>query len=210
MATHNYWTNPSVIALAEKNNPLDVITQKARTTILNFMESGGKGPPFDPFDLADYLKVYVTPREDVRDAQTVYRDGKFHIEFNPNRPKSRLRYSISHEIVHTFFPDCKEQVRYRATHDEMRNDEWQLEMLCNVGAAELLMPIGSSPELQKEDLAIDNVLELRKRYEVSIEALLLRFIKLTQNPCAIFSASRIAPDIERYKIDYLIPSIEHF
>jgi hypothetical protein len=206
MTTQNYWTNSSVIALAGNKNPLDVITQKARAIILSFMESGGVGPPFDPFALADYLKVSVTPREDVRDAQTVYRDGKFHIEFNPNRPKGRVRYSVSHEIAHTFFPDCKQQIRHRATHIEMRDDEWQLEMLCNVGAAELLMPIGSSPELQEENPTIDNILEIRARYEVSIEAVLLRFIKLTQNPCAIFSASRIAPEKEIYKIDYSIPS----
>jgi hypothetical protein len=87
----------------------------------------------------------------------------------------------------------------------MRGDGWQLEMLCNIGASELLMPIGSFPELQEQQVSIDKLLELRSSYEVSVEALLLRFIKLTQSQSAIFSASRI-PNSERYRIDYSVPS----
>jgi hypothetical protein len=200
-----YWTNSSVLALAENKNPVDVITQKARTTILNFMEAAGEEPPIDPIALAKYLKINAIPSQEVHDARTVYLGGRFQVEFNPNRPRSRVRYSISHEIAHTLFPDCKEQIRYRATHEEMKGDEWQLEMLCNIGAAEFLMPIGSFPELH--NLSIDTLLNLREKYEVSIEALLLRFIKLTQNQCAIFSASRLTPDKGLYKIDYAIPSL---
>jgi hypothetical protein len=205
MSTREYWTNSSVLALAGSKDPVEVVTQKARNTILSFMEAVGAEPPIDPFALAKYLRINTIPSQEVRDARTVYLSGRFQIEFNPNRPRSRVRYSISHEIAHTIFPDCKEQIRHRAIHEEMRGDEWQLEMLCNIGAAELLMPIGSFPELH--NLSIDNLLGLREKYEVSIEALLLRFIKLTQTQCAIFSASRITPDKDLYKIDYAMPSL---
>lgn len=206
MAKQSEWTHPSVLAIASDGDPIEVITNRARAVILSFIEAGGKGPPFDPFDLASYLKVQVIPSVEVRDARTVYVGGKFQVEFNPNRPRSRVRYSVSHELVHTLFPDCKEEIRYRAEHQGMRNDAWQLEMLCNIGASELLMPIGSFPELQRKNVSIDNLLELRSAYEVSSEALLLRFIKLTQNQCAIFSASRIAAEKELYKIDYSLSS----
>lgn len=202
-----YWTNPSVLALAGTKDPIHVITEKARALILSFIESGGYGPPFDPFDLANYLRVNVIPSEEVRDARTTYLSGKFQVEFNPNRSQSRVRYSISHELAHILFPDCKEQTRHRATHEEMRNDEWQLEMLCNIGASEFLMPIGSFPELQSQSLSVDSLLDLRATFEVSVEALLLRFIKLTKHQCAIFSASRISSEREQYKIDYSISSL---
>src|SRR5207245_1567973 len=38
-------------------------------------------------------------------------DGRIQIEFNPNKPKGRLRYSIAHELAHTLFPDRAEAVR---------------------------------------------------------------------------------------------------
>jgi hypothetical protein len=207
MNPQSYWTNRSVRVLAGDKDPVGVITQKARAVILNYIEAGGLGPPFDPLDLASYLKVSVIPSQDVRDARTIYTGGKFQVEFNPNRSQSRVRYSISHELVHTLFPDCKEQIRHRATHEEMTNDEWQLEMLCNIGASELLMPIGSFPQLQSQSISVDSLLELRAKFEVSVEALLLRFIKLTGHQCAIFSASRKNPDKEQYKIDYAISSL---
>jgi O-acetyl-ADP-ribose deacetylase (regulator of RNase III) len=201
------WTNPSVLALTSDRDPVEVITQKARSVILDFIEAGWSVPPLDPFALADHLKIAVVPREDIRDARTVHAGGgKLRIEFNPNRPRGRVRYSISHEITHTLFPDCKEQVRNRATHEEMKADEWQLEMLCNVGAAELLMPVGSFPDLQEQTLSIDHLMELRKEYDVSTEALLLRIGRLTLDQCIIFSASRREENAGRYQIDYAIYS----
>jgi Zn-dependent peptidase ImmA (M78 family) len=72
----------------------------------------------------------------------------------------------------------------------MQGDDWQLEMLCNMAASELLMPIGSLPLLEAEHLTIDSILELRKKYEVSTEAILLRAARITSEPCAVFTASR--------------------
>jgi len=202
----SYWTNPSVLALAQKDDPITVITDKARDVIFSFIEAGASGPPFDVSALTRFLDVGLIPTVEVRDAKTIYVGGKPQIQFNPNRPKSRLRYSICHELTHTFFPDWKEEVRYRAAQDELSGDAWQLEMLCNIGASELLMPIGSFPELQEQRVSIDRLLELRSLYEVSVEALLLRFIKLTQTQFAIFSASRVTAESQRYKIDYGLSS----
>ena len=206
MKAKSYWTNTSVLSMAGADDPIASITKRARSVVLKFLEAGGAGPPFDPFELTSYLNIPVVPRDNVRDARTVYHNGKLQIEFNPNRPNSRVRYSIAHEIVHTLFPDCKDSIRNRATHEEMSGDDWQLEMLCNIGASEILMPIGSFSELQKRKLSIDNLLEIRALYQVSIEALLLRFVRLTETSCSIFSASRVSPDSERYKLDYSISS----
>src|SRR5690606_15016956 len=120
------------------------------------------------FHLADLLGIETTPRHDVEDARTVPvgRSG-FRIEFNPTRPRGRLRYSIAHEIAHTLFPDCAEQVRNRVSRTDMLDDEWQLEALCNVAAAEFLMPIGSFPALKEEDLGIEHLMQLRRAYDVS-------------------------------------------
>lgn len=206
MTVHRYWTNSSVLSLAKNNDPINVVIQKARNLVLDFVEKGGEFLPIDPFKVADFLNLKTIPSESIKDARTLFKNGKFIIEFNPNRSKSRIRYSISHEIIHTLFPDCKNEIRNRATHTEMKKDDWQLEMLCNIGASEILMPIGSFPSLDSEKLSIDALIELRKNYDVSFEALLLRFIKLTPHQCIVFSASRPNPEKSVYKIDYSIAS----
>lgn len=204
---HGHWTNPSVLTLAGDDDPIDVITQKARTLVFDAIQNGWVGPPFDPFTLAEYLKLSVVPREDVADARTVALGSQLQIEFNPNRPHSRVRYSIFHEIAHTLFPDCKQFVRHRLAHEEMQGDDWQLEMLCNIAASELLMPIGSLPTLEAERLTIDSILELRNKYEASTEAILLRAVSITHEPCIVFTASRREySGKSNYQVDYAVPS----
>ena len=87
------------------------------------IQSGWSGPPYDPFQLADLLKIPVVARQDISEARTVPSKSGFVIEFNPNRPRNRVRYSICHELAHTLFPDCGERVRNRATHERMQGDD---------------------------------------------------------------------------------------
>jgi O-acetyl-ADP-ribose deacetylase (regulator of RNase III) len=206
--TTQYWTHPSITAIAGKLDPIHAITESARDLVFRAIEAGWVGPPFDPFQLANFAGIKVLPCEDVIDARIISASGdRFVIEFNPNRPRHRINYSICHEIAHTFFPDCSERVRNRAIHQEMSGDDWQLEMLCNMGAAELLMPIGSFPALDEQRLSIDQILTIRKKYEVSVEAVLLRTVNLTSEPCFVFSASVHGAGREKnYHIDYVKPS----
>jgi hypothetical protein len=93
------WTNESVLALAGASDPIQVITETARAAVLSAADAGWTGPPFDPFALAALRHIDVTPTEDVMDARTVPIPGnRLQIQFNPNRPQSRIRYSICHEL----------------------------------------------------------------------------------------------------------------
>lgn len=203
------WTNKSVALLGRDVNPIDAVVARARQVTLEAIADGWSGPPFDPVELALRLGIAVEPREGITDARTIpVSDGGLKIEFNPNRPRGRIRYSIAHEIAHSFFPDCSEQIRHRADKSEIAGDDWQLEMLCNIAAAELVMPIGSFPDLRTKKVSIDDLMLIRKEYDVSTEALLLRFIRLTQTPCALFAASRSESGgyKDRYRIDYAVAS----
>src|SRR6266566_2008345 len=111
------WTHQSVLAFSKQRDPVQAVTERAREITMNAMDIGWSGPPFDPLALADLLEIEVIPRDDVREAQTVATErGKPRIEYNPTRPRGRLRYSLAHEIAHTLFPDWAEQVRKRAPH----------------------------------------------------------------------------------------------
>jgi len=203
-----YWTHPSVIALAGDSDPIDVIVQKARNVILDALQEGWQGPPFDPLQLAEYLTVNTVPSSEVFDARTVpLGQNSVQIEYNPNKPRSRTRFSLAHELAHTLFPDCSESVRKRLRSSEMRDDDWQLELSCNVAAAEFLMPVGTGGKIEEEPVTIDNLLRLQDKYDVSTEAISIRMAKLTAEPCTVFVAARTSDESQgSYRIDYSVPS----
>lgn len=206
MTKHTFWTNKSVHLFAGNEDPVERMETVARESVYRFLESGGSGPPFSPFDLATFLGLEAVPTNDVQDAKIEFKSGKLVIEFNPNRPKARINYSIAHEIAHTFFPDCKNEVRNRALHHEIRGDDWQLETLCNIGAGELLIPAKDLPALGESGLTIETLVDLRSSYQVSMEALLLRLVRTAAKPTWVFAASRITPDSPSYKVDYALAS----
>lgn len=199
------WTHPSVLAL-EVQDPISAIILRARNTVLSAIERGWNGPPYNPFTLAEMLGMKLVPTEGVLDART-HSDsaGKFTIEFNPQRPAARMRYSVAHELGHTLFPDCAAAIRNRATHQEMKADDWQLESLCNIAAAEILMPFGTLQDDLSIRPSIGLVLDLRHKYLVSCEAIANRLVRLTAHPCVAFLL-RLDSVKSRYFVEYRINS----
>ncbi|SRR6266480_917250 len=201
------WTNPSVKLLAGESDPITAISEKTQNLVLRAIDDGWQGPPFDPFWLARYLGLSVVPRDDVMDARVQTDDsGKIEIEYNPNLPRNRIRFSIAHEIAHTLFHDHVKTIRNRGG-ERLRSDDWQLELLCNVSAAEILMPAGPSLELTQAPTSIEEILRGRKKFDVSIEALLIRIAKLTDKPITVFVAARDGDDRNGpFRIDYAVSS----
>jgi hypothetical protein len=196
--------------LAGHRDPIQVVTALARRLVIDALDRGWAGPPFDPIALAtDFLKLSVSATDGVLEARTVPTGASARIEYNPNRPRERRRYSVAHEIAHTLFPDYGDRIRHRGLHGEARgSDDWQLEMLCNIAAAEFLMPIGSLPVMDRQSLAIDALLKIRPRFDVSMEAVLIRAVRMSATACAVFTASRIEKGAGEgaYRLDYVIPS----
>lgn len=198
------WTNASVTTFAAGCDPVEMMEQKARELVLQAMDEGWAGPPFDPLALAKWRNMRAEARGDIPDARTVPApDGELVLQYNPTRPRGRLRFSIAHEIAHSLFPDCADEIRHRDGGPTPNKDNWQLEVLCNIGAAELLMPVGSFSQLTGLELSMQSVNELRKKFDVSVEACLIRLTKLATTPCAAFCASR--HEDGQYRIDYVIP-----
>lgn len=202
-----FWTNPSVLALSCGGDPIEAITASARTLVFRALERGWKGPPFDPFALAALLGIGTLPSAEVLDARTIPFGGtRYRIEFNPDRPRRRIRYSVFHEIAHTIFPDCGQMIRNRGEHNAARHDDWQLETLCNVAAAEFLLPTGALGQIAPLQPSIDTVLELRERFEASAEAALLRIRRLTREPAMAFACHRERAS-GRYVVEYAAPTV---
>jgi hypothetical protein len=95
------WTNESVRAFAGGADPIAVMEEHARALALEALDAGWVGPPFDPIKLAQIRKIPVQPSADVQDARTVPVGRKgLRIDYNPTRPRARVRFSIAHEIAH--------------------------------------------------------------------------------------------------------------
>ncbi len=195
-----------MLAFAGEADPIDAIRERARSTVLEAVDKGWDGPPFDPFELANLLGVNVVPHPGLEDARVLANPPR--IEYNPTRPRGRLKFSVAHELAHLFFPDVHEAIRYRSGHRVWGSDDWQLELLCNIAAGELLMPTSSLGEIAQEHLDINHLMQLRKKFDVSIEALMLRVAKETVHPVAVFAAARLdgASSESGFRLDYVIGS----
>ena len=111
------WTNPSVLKMAANADPIDSITEIARSLVRSALESGWKGPPYDLFWLAEFCGIRTKPSSELQDARIVrLANNAIEIEYNPNRSANRIRFSLAHEIAHTLFPDWSTSVRNRALY----------------------------------------------------------------------------------------------
>lgn len=202
-AKRSRWNSSSVAKLARDADPISEIESRARALVLKAMDMGWSGPPFDPIKLASLLGFQISATDEVRDARlTSTKNGPL-IEFNPNRPHSRVKFSVAHEIAHTFFPDYSQKIRHRSA-DHGHADDHEVEMLCNIGAAEILMPLGSFLSVPDAPPDINDLMDLRAELGVSTEALLLRFAHLSRLPVAMFCASK--SNSGRYVVDYMVGS----
>ncbi|OYY88628.1 MAG: hypothetical protein B7Y45_14325 [Sphingomonas sp. 28-66-16] len=200
------WTNKSALALARGTDPISAMQETARNLVLKAREAGWEGPPFNPVKIVELLGAKMSANANIADARLLATSDGATIEFNPQQPRERVRFSIAHELAHMLFPDWREEIRNRNGHDPA-SDDWQLEMLCNIAASEFVLPIGSLPAAIEIKPIEDLMLE-RRRYDVSAEAFLIRLAKVAETPISVFFASPISdPDNERrYRIDYAVSS----
>ena len=198
------WSHPSVLAIGANGDPVAAITQRARRFAYRALEQGWSGPPFDPVALAELHGVDVYPGQAVFDAVLTGAGRRPRIEFNPDRPPARIRYSVAHELAHMLFPDFALRTRHRGSAPA-RPDDWQLELLCNLAAAELLMPDSSFPVVERRDLTIDRIVDLHREFQVSVEAAAFQVARTTSASCVAFTAASHSGD-RRYLVDYAVGS----
>jgi len=196
------WRHPSVIALltayGRRADPIAVIRERARDLLTHARSLGWSGPPFDPRVLASCVGIKV--RTDVlgpdRDAY-IYpvNTSELEIVYDPTRPTGRQNFSISHEISHTLFPDGYEMVRNRFRSREKFDPDRELEFLCDVAAAEILLPEEEfTSDVKRYGFGLGAVAALRERYQASREAVIRRMVQLDRGrSAAVFLEERLKP-----------------
>lgn len=157
------------------------IRMKARSAIEQFRATFGEPTmPLDIDALASFLGIGRSDDAPAHseDAELVpVGDGRVAIRVNPDRPETRKRFSVAHEVSHTFFPNyqakkwCRTDARYRRRD----NPDDLLEILCDVGASELILP---APWFIEDAAAVTTgagLVDLARKYTASREATLRRF-----------------------------------
>ena len=179
---------------------VDAIRAKAAKLINLYVSTFGE--PTMPLDMEVLSGLAgIKPSDDApvlsEDAELVPDGtGGVTMRVNRDRPEARQRFSIAHEISHTFFPDyttkewCRTDSRYRDRSDPAE----YLEMLCDIGAAELLLP---QPWFSRDCEKVNDatgLLELSSTYNASREATLRRYAETSSEPlAAVFFYWKLKP-----------------
>ena|SRR6266404_2669560 len=148
---HRY-TDPDVLSLIKATgtlvDPRSAVVSQARQLLAKLKD-------FDsvPKEAFERLKILASlagiriqamdtdmRRKEKRDAVLITTESGRLVLYNPTRPMSRIVFSIAHEISHTFFPNSAKGTRFRTICNSSSKEANELERLCDLGAAELLMP----------------------------------------------------------------------
>ena len=150
---------------------------------------GWTGPPFCPKILAGLFGIRCKEVDhDIGSEGRIllYPDGRPWIEYRSGRTKERQRFTVFHELAHTFFPDFCELVPH-AYQRAGADPEDEFEKLCDIAASEMLLPIaefrGHSYGLPV--VCCEAIQKLSALYQASPDATIRRFVEIHENlPCA--------------------------
>lgn len=176
----DYWKSPAILAFLRRAGEVDPeVAVKIEANRL-LRAANLVVPPFNPNKIAPLRKIISIKYSDgASNSQLTPVKGGFIIALK-RAAGSRDIFSLAHEIGHTFFYDTAPSTPVRLQRDLGGHAE---ERLCDVFAAELLMP----EQTFKEDaLRIFNdtatwcetLFHLRSLYKVSMRAVTERVIEL--------------------------------
>ena len=160
------WTSAAARRIIERGRPATTVEEAIHVTASRLLD----GVPYPPTDL-DVLKdrLNVTSVEPMArmpiSGELRKRDGGFVIVYSSSLAPVRRRFTIAHELGHAVFestgPNCPRYGR-------------ELERICDLLAAEFLMPREIFIARAGENLHPGGVLRLAREFETSVMATALR------------------------------------
>ena len=115
-----------------------------------------------------------------------YSEG-FAMLVKKKQPPTRVRFTIAHEICHTFFYEIVPELKFVSHQTDPAE-----ERLCNAGAAALLLPNADVVRAtRKVTPSIAALEQLAEHYGVSLEAMFLRLQRLARWKCELLIWQRM-------------------
>jgi Zn-dependent peptidase ImmA (M78 family) len=151
------------------------------------LEEAGVSVPVDVRMLASFRGISTISQVDQAEAGCIFCAGeRLLVHIRVSDSPERQRFTICHEILHTYFPGFREERRRRTDTTVGAYDRNQLEeYLCDLGAAELLLPRQLFLATLPAQPYIDDVLDLAATFTASLEATALRIVNLATVPMAL-------------------------
>ena len=193
----------SLLATRRKANPgvtdLDHVVGLAADTI----EELALTPPIDLNIVASYFGISRVTVEEIPWAGCLLvTDGLVEIRLRITDGPARRRFTGFHEVTHTFMPGFRLVPQFRCDPQPAKASRDEVEILCDAGASEFLMPTAFFPgDLLAGAFGIDLLEELADDYDASLEATAHRMVDFWPEDVAFLSLElrnkpRDRPDAE--------------
>lgn len=179
------YSDPDIVSLCKQSGGLI----DPRWTVVNMARAlleKAKDFPGLPHDRLERLKIIaslngikVAPmaidqvRQEKKDAVIYPTHTGWRVLYNPSCRPSRIVFTIGHEIVHTFFPNTS-GARFRSMTSPGSREDNELELLCHLGASELVMPLDEFQSEAKGQFSLSSVRRLAAYFGTSFEATVYR------------------------------------
>lgn len=193
--------HPSVRALLDADGttqePDVAMRRRARDLVERALRKGWEGPPFDLEILASLRGYRVEYTEALGEGQDGCIDAGSHrrIRISTRLPRVRQRFTIAHEIAHTLLPDFGTGAHH---HDARAGYEWAqqspIEQLCQIGAAELLLPLAPfHAACGDEPASVSGILRVAEQFDASFEAVARHWILLSPPSSSLVMVRSVIP-----------------
>jgi Zn-dependent peptidase ImmA (M78 family) len=151
------------------------------------LEDAGISVPIDVRMLASFRGIAAIDAVDQAEAGCIFFDGeRLMVHIRSTDSAERQRFTICHETIHTLFPEFREERRARTDTTVGSYGRNQLEeYLCDLGAAELLLPRKPFLAALPAQPQIEDVIELAEAFDASLEATAIRMVNLAASPMAV-------------------------
>lgn len=149
-------------------------------TKMLIIESGIKEPPYTPAIYASIRNIKEIKNKPMQqEGQLIPNsDGTFNIELRSDRSQERKNFTCCHEIAHTFFYEISPSIKYRNNtnyQDQPTKNQTEEEILCNISAAELLMPQNKLKQIIKNYQASpESIVTIAKKFQASLTSTIIR------------------------------------
>ncbi len=175
--------------------PEDLIRQLNRKLLADIDGS----VPVDLSVAASFAQAHVSHGDFVEEGSVRWEADRFQIRISTRVGERRQRFTLAHEINHLFFLRAsKETVRTDLKIDgtsRSTKSEWLTEeLLCDIGASELLLPLETMQPFCVGEPSIEIAMGAAQAVEASVEAALLRMLDLGGRKAAmVFLERKLKP-----------------
>jgi Zn-dependent peptidase ImmA (M78 family) len=149
-------------------------------------------PPVAPEIVASYQGIARIERGALPWAGCLNSEaGELVITVRSSDPPQRQRFTVLHEVAHTFFPGYSHMPQYRCTPLAKRERRDRVETLCDIGAGGILLPARYVTNLiVTASFDLDTVEQLADECGASLEAAARRLVSLWPAPALFIRLER--------------------